>query len=494
MTIPSFLLHTLLLALLALAPSSASPAAPPRPVALARQDRPAATIYFAADDRARLYINGKLKAETKGPKVLGKAFAVLKVGDVVGVYARDVGGGYGVVITVVMPNGVRYRTGKAMYVARSWFKIPGNPLAWATSEYNACGWPDAVLSPASDSSIAKPNNFPAPMAGAQYVWAASAKGAAGVLVRLKIGGEKCDTSLSRVFLAADDSAKMFVNGKLVLSVSKPGVLVQTRSQFKKGDVIAIQARDVGGNYGVIAAIITPMMKILTGSGAWRAVGWYKMPQGLPGNAWTKSDFSVCSWPAPIIAPKGYAVPASLPEEMNGATYVWAADVAGTTSIFLRYRIGGESCSGKLVRISFTADDVASLYVNGKFVATNKDSMKVTSVQVQVSKGSVIGIIAKDNGQGYGVLAAVVDGAKTFATGSKFWRARKSFLSNAGYFAWTKPSFKQCFPIAPPTSAKMPLIVTPKNLPAELKSAKYVWAKDAGVKKNIFLRFRYGGGC
>lgn len=452
-----------------------------------------ARIFFAADDRAKLYINGKYVSQTLSPKTLRILNVGLKAGDVVGLLAKDVGGGYGAIMTIVMPNGVRYRSGGGNFIARKWFRIPGNQLAWTTPEYNACSWPEAPVSPSSEQSIGKPSVFPAPMSGAQYVWADSSGSFSSVFIRYKVGGEACSTRLSRVYLAADDSARLFVNGMFVVSVSTPRVLVQSRNAFKKGDVIAIQARDIGGAYGVIAAIITPAMKILTGSGSWKATAWYKMPAGLPANAWTKPEFSVCSWPAPVVAPKGYAVPPSFPEDMNGATYVWAPNAAGGTSIYLRYRIGGESCSGKPVRISFTADNQASLYVNGKFIAANKGAAQVTSVQTLLTAGAIVAFLAKDNGQGYGVRAAIVDGSKTFVTGSPQWRARQSFLSQAGYLAWTRPSFKQCFPVAM-TVKDTSMIVKPTSLPAELKAAKYVWAKGSGANKTIFLRFRFGGGC
>lgn len=452
-----------------------------------------ARIYFAADDTGKLYINGEFVTQTNSPKTLRTVSVSLKAGDVVGLLAKDIGGGYGAIMTIVMPNGVRYRTGRADFIARESFRIPGNQLAWTRPQYNACSWPEAPLSPASDQSIGKPSVFPAPMAGAQYVWADSAASFSSVFLRFRIGGESCNARLSRVYLAADDSARLFVNGRFIVSVSKPNVLVQSRNAFKKGDVIAIQATDIGRGYGVIAAIITPALKILTGSAAWKAHARYNMPAGLPANAWTKPDFSVCSWPAPVLAPKGYAIPPSFPEDMNGATYVWASNAAGGNSIYLRYRIGGESCAGKQVRISFTADNRASLYVNGKFIAVNNVPTKVTSVQVQLTPGAVVGILAKDNGMGYGVRAAIVDGTKTFVTGSPQWRARTSFQSQLGYFAWTRPSFKQCFPVAS-TIKNVSNIIKPTIIPAELKPAKYVWAKNAGSNKTIFLRFRYGGGC
>lgn len=452
-----------------------------------------AKIYYAADDRVKLYINGKFRGQTTSPKALGTLSVPLKAGDVVGMLVNDVGGGYGAIMTIVMPNGVRYRTGRGNFLARKSFKIPGNPLAWSTPEYNACSWLEAAPSSASDSSIAKPSMFPKAMAGAQYVWAKNTGGYTSIIFRIKIGGEMCNTRFGNVFMAADDSARLFVNGKLIAAVNKPTALVQSRHAFKKGDVIGIQARDIGGAYGVITAIITPTMKILTGSGAWRATKAYKMPAGMSQNAWSMPGFSACSWLSPVLAPKGYAVPPSLPIEMNGATYVWAANSEGKSSIYLRYRIGGEACTGKSVRVSFSADDVANLFVDGKLIATNKNPKQVTSVQVQVKKGSVVGIVAKDNGIGYGVVAAVVDGKQKFVTGSPRWRARKAFVPASGYFAWTKPSYKQCFPVAPPTSSKAS-ILKPNVLPAELKTAKYVWAKDAGAKNTIFLRFRYGGGC
>lgn len=155
-------------------------------------------------------------------------------------------------------------------------------------------------------------------------------------------------------------------------------------------------------------------------------------------------------------------------------------------------------SGIVSYITFAADNLGSLYVNGQKYQSVGHWKDVGSVSVSLFEGDVVSIQAQDKGVWYGVIADIEYNGVHYGTGSSDWKARKSFdvrMESDGKSreGWMLQNYSSCdWPVA---------IVRPRadvyfagkaqDFPAGL-DAKYVWASDAGQGDTIFMRFVVGG--
>ena len=141
-------------------------------------------------------------------------------------------------------------------------------------------------------------------------------------------------------------------------------------------------------------------------------------------------------------------------------------------------------------VFFSADNMASLYLNGVFKASMSHWSFFATAQLNLKPGDVIAIKARDYGSWYGAIAALHYRGKFYVTGTERWKTRKAFSSSTD---WMKPSYDACiWPYATlrPGSGSWNRGKSPYF--PYYTGARYVWAPDAGVGDEIFLRFRIGG--
>lgn len=144
------------------------------------------SLVLNADDRAQLFINGRVVLTTANYREVAHAVRAVRVGDVVAIVADNNGGGRkGVVAALYGASGV-VATG-----VDAWRAVPGyHDLlnAWMGKDFDACAWPLAVPGDASDT-----RQFPYAATGAQYVWAdaPTVEDSYPIFLRFRIGGDKC---------------------------------------------------------------------------------------------------------------------------------------------------------------------------------------------------------------------------------------------------------------------------------------------------------------
>lgn len=470
------------------------------------------TIIFACDNSAQLFVNGRIRASAQDFTKFHRKDLRLSRGDVVAIVATDTGGGYGLIAAILI--GTRqFATGVHDWRATKAFKGKDS-RAWQTKSYDPCDWPTAVV---HNDNVGKADGFPFDSTRAVYVWARDAGEGDTVFARIRIGGDNCDgkgrgdvepgknggrgknngggkdeggggnKKVSTIHVAADNRVALFVNGQLLKSSDDMTKTVQVKKALQVGDVISVFAQDMGGGYGAIAAIEHDGQAYATGDVGWRAVAANDADNP---SDWKIKDYIECAWNAPTEAP--YPARATdFPYERTGAQYVWAENASEKDSIYLRYTIGGDGC-GLLDRpdgILFAADNEATVFVNGKQVASSADFTKFSFQRMRVDDGDVVAVIAVDISGGYGAIVTIVRDGVATVTGSGAWRATRQ--SGAINKQWNMPSFSPC---------KWSKAVRNDNTgraadyPIGKTGAEYVWAANAGEGDTIYMRHRVGGEC
>lgn len=302
---------------------------------------------------------------------------------------------------------------------------------------------------------------------------------------------------NHIYFAADDSAKLFVNGVYQLSVSRWEDFAYTSLNVRHGDVISIVASDPGGYWwGAIAELYVNGRYYATGRDDWRA-----RKKFTSSNYWMLKSYpqsEACKWhravlrPSPAIWQRGKAV---YFKSNTAARYVWASDAGMHDTIFMRLVVGGQSCS-TLSRITFAGDDRAELYVNGVFQAATSLYHEFAVKTVRLDKGDVVALKVKDTHGGWWGAIAAIQSIGTSATGKDDWRAVKAFKIVGDVNAWMYPSYDACrWPLAKllPGAGRIFGGKAPK-FPYSSTGAEYVWASNAGAYHEIFLRTVVGGQC
>lgn len=141
-------------------------------------------------------------------------------------------------------------------------------------------------------------------------------------------------------------------------------------------------------------------------------------------------------------------------------------------------------------IYYTADNEATLYVNGDEEGRTRDWYYTGKDVAYLKEGDVISIKAKDNGVGFGAIVAINYKGRMYVTGTESWKATKAFTTST---SWTDASYSVCdWPeaiLAATSGSAEP--GKSKDFPSST-GASYVWAIDAGANDEVFLRYRIGG--
>ena len=144
---------------------------------------------------------------------------------------------------------------------------------------------------------------------------------------------------AQVYVAADNIAELYVNGILFSKTSEWQGFVQYDINLRVGDVIAIEAADLGADYGAIAAVLTKGKRCSTrpSKGPWRAIDFEKVKH----TDWKSKGYDASFWPLPTtssIAPLSPGSALGFPYKRTQAKYIWAKGVGVNGRIALRLDI------------------------------------------------------------------------------------------------------------------------------------------------------------
>lgn len=290
-----------------------------------RQQSTDTTIYFGADDRVELYLNGVLIGNTLRTNEIMEVMRTLSEGDVVAMAATNFVGRAGVSIAWVDNN----RNWISSAVSRGFRAVPayrtgGN--GWAAPSINDCSWPEVVP---SDSDVL--NGIPSE-AMARPVW--SKESATTIYVRFTVGIDPC--ARREIFYSADDMAEIFVNGISLGSVDGFQELASVVTNLYEGDVVAVRATNTLRRYGCVIAWLNGDDWISTGNSQnFRAI------LATGSENWNLPSFNACNWP--VAVPGTSDTPSTFPSAPN-ANPIWSAGVIGeNVDVYIRYKVGGEQC-------------------------------------------------------------------------------------------------------------------------------------------------------
>lgn len=296
-----------------------------------------------------------------------------------------------------------------------------------------------------------------------------------------------------LFFAGDNFVTVYVNGIQVAKTTDWNNIGYVPLSVRKGDVISLRAKDVGVWFGVVAQLSINGQKIVTGRDDWRA----RKAFPSPGNAWMKPSYSACRWRRPrIISQDLNYIPGKsryFPRP-SAARYVWAYGAGVNDEVFLRYKVGGESCSFPST-VTFAGDNKVTMYVNGVFKAVTTDWGVTKKVNLNLNKGDVVAFKVEDFGVWWGLIAAIKTGG-WYSTGSEEWRAEKAFNIAGDSNAWMMPWYNACGWNKPQVLPNAGKIFPGKsaNFPYAQTGAKYVWARGAGENSVIYVRTVIGVQC
>ncbi|CAN8063750.1 unnamed protein product [Agarophyton chilense] len=149
-----------------------------------------ATLHYAADNEAFVYVNGNLISALTDWRLFETTSFPLKRNDVVAILGRDNGGWFGL-IAALQVGDRWFVTGRDEWKAIKAFEFPGNDDLWTFPFFNTCSWDIVEARPNADVAFnGKALDFPYET-GAQYVWADDAGENDSIYVRFVLGGEDC---------------------------------------------------------------------------------------------------------------------------------------------------------------------------------------------------------------------------------------------------------------------------------------------------------------
>ncbi len=141
---------------------------------------------------------------------------------------------------------------------------------------------------------------------------------------------------AQIYVAADDRAAVYLNGELLAKTYDWPNFVNYSLNVNVGDVIAVEATDLGGGYGVVAALVSGSKQCVTKKGKepWRAVKSSKVRN----KDWKCKGFDSSLWPLPMPASfteteTGAAI--NFPYKSTKAQYVWARRAGERSTVALR---------------------------------------------------------------------------------------------------------------------------------------------------------------
>ncbi|KAI0562306.1 cell surface glycoprotein [Gracilaria domingensis] len=149
-----------------------------------------ATLHYAADNEAFVYVNGVLVSALTDWRLFETISFPLRRNDVVAILANDKGGWYGLIAALYVGDRW-FVTGRDEWKAIKAFEFPGDDELWTVRFFDTCSWDLVEARPNADVIFnGKAPDFPYET-GAQYVWADDAGENDSIFVRFVLGGEDC---------------------------------------------------------------------------------------------------------------------------------------------------------------------------------------------------------------------------------------------------------------------------------------------------------------
>lgn len=471
--------------------------------------REPAAITLSAKNRAWMFVNGKyIGAVNRGSQVR-RVWFQLQIGDVIAIKAQGYRGSWSGVIVDIFFRKKHLTTGQPGWKAvRGSLSESENPDEWQLPSYSSCHWSAATISSLASVTFAgRTRQFPY-QSGAKYVWAKGTEAGETVLLRYTVGGKTCpshETSLGRITYATGSRGWLFVNEEFLGMVGDRNHIRVATSRLKTGDVVAIKAQDLSGLHGVIALIQMGKAQFKTGQSGWKAIKGL-LTESFNPLGWRSRSFSSCKWPeADAMGYSAAIVPNSVHAKLYrlGARYVWAHNTRKKDVILLRLVIGGEKCgpsrtpaSATSSLITFAASTSGALIVNGRHRGQVRTWTDIHRVALNLRTGDVIGmIVANDCAAFFGGIVDVESDGRHVVTGMTAWKARRAFTAKEGRYElfWATKEASSCdWDVAVARLGQHGRIVGKAQGFPYWFGARYVWAKGAGPRGRVFLRYVVGG--
>ena len=454
-----------------------------------------ANIDFAADNRAIMYVNGRYVGAVLHRAHVRRIRLKLSIGDTIAVRAQSFGGGFGFIAHISLPRGRYIVTGHPGWkVMKGNWRDSRNPRGWMTTGFKqGCSWKHATRV-RKRFSPAIPRTFPISN-GPKYIWVGNSGSRAVTLIRYVVGGERCskippNSFPAKITVAADNLAWLYINGIFVRKVRDWRKFQTLPTRLKDGDVIGLRVKNLGHWYGAIANVEYKGHNFGTGHPDWKAIN-VRHYSGKGKLGWAKRGYNSCQWYPAVKLPKPNSIhPGKAPgfPYKTGALYVWGRGAGARDIVLLRYVVGGEACRRK---ISFTADDRASLYINGHLRARSLQWWRAKKVITPLRTGDVVTVVAENRRGAHGVKAAITQPGLVMVTGSLGWKAIKIASSFHGVELWKKRKYRAC-------GWPAPIVVghsshyRSRRVHGLPRNSKWVWASRAGKTGKVILRYVIGG--
>lgn len=460
-----------------------------RTVDIRRRRRSANRITIASHNHVVVFLNGKAIRVVKGDFKVSSFSPRLSKGDVITLMTQARGFSYGVVANVIYGHRHHFTGSRAWKVAVVHRHHRRHLAFWMSKRFNSCKWKHPIKRPRRSYSRWL-RDFPR---AAFPVWAPHAPRRGGtILLRLVVGGENCHHSTaSKITFAADNAAWLYINGKLVRSISDWSKIQSLNYVPRKGDVIGIKAVDFGHWFGVIAQIAQGRRHIVTGGSGWKAKPCSRRDTNNP-SIWATKRQSSCRWNRPVVRPRPNAIhPGKAPgfPYKFGAKYVWARGSGVKGCVQLRYVIGGEKCTGgsgghDRATITFSTKRPVHLFVRGRRVRVKKIAHRVYAARVSLNKGAVVAFIApKVRGGSGGIMADIFFKGVHYRTGAKGWKALRGSAIRGN---WLHSNYNAC---GWPRARGYGGWIHRKGFPVR---ARFIWARGVSSHGSAGIRFVVGG--
>lgn len=319
---------------------------------------------------------------------------------------------------------------------------------------------------------------------------------------------------SSIYFHGVMATHLYVNGerKAFTRHNQPYRKVDLNLQV--GDVIGIHAyNSLGPNYvGVAASIVSGSSMVPTGSGQWLATQAFEYLNDK--KIWSKPEYNACSWDdwgTPVVVSNTYTnswKSTSFPYSSTGnPQYVFVNGMSGWQHMYLRYRVGGETCVAankpKWATIYFRATSFyggrSRLYINGARKRTVRSwFLRTMTFKVALVDGDVVAIKMAGgtfvNDLTSGILVSVVmEDGTIYSTGSGAWKSVSSEFYTGGKREWTKRSYNACAWESPQLTAYVSsLLLSDDDFPFSETQAKYVVPKNINPNRSAFYRLKIGG--
>jgi len=267
------------------------------------------TLYFAADNKAEVYLNGQKIGEIDDWKLTMAMPIAVNIGDEILIKATDISDKYGAIAAI----------GNCVT------KPDDGPWLASADELTPATLPSSanVLSP-ENPFAGSSDEFPYDT-GAEYVWAQGAGESDTIFLSLKVTSA-CLLPITRtLYFAADNEAEAYLNGQNIGSVADWTITREVPIDINIGDEIVIKVANEGNLYGATAALGNCVTKI--GSGPWLA-----SVDGIASAAFPS---------AATIAPPQPGTSTDFPYSSTNAEYVWAQGAGQDDVIFLSLKVTSE---------------------------------------------------------------------------------------------------------------------------------------------------------